>query len=243
MIVRAIRAFCLTACLGVGLAQAAHATDFVFPTTVPQSQGPNWAGFYLHNNSNGAGSAAVPWTTLATPNGFSSAGTATPAVSDSFGYNFQAGNFVFGLEGSLAAANFDGKFTAPTAAPFLPAAGAWTPNMSWLGTVTGRIGYSFGQWLPYMKGGFASAGVVSPFAGAGAAVGSFSQSSEVGGWTAGVGVEYQLTPKLSLGLEYLYTDVGNGAPGGPPISAGPEMYSTALKTQSLLGRLNYKAGW
>ena len=58
---------------------------------------------------------------------------------------------MFGLEGSLAAANFDGRFTAP----YLPGmtAGGWTPNMNWLGTVTGRVGYSFGQWLPYVKGG------------------------------------------------------------------------------------------
>jgi hypothetical protein len=27
------------------------------------------------------------------------------------------------------------------------------------------------------------------------------------------------------------------------MSGSPEMYSTALKSQSLLGRLNYKGGW
>jgi opacity protein-like surface antigen len=106
-------------------------------------------------------------------------------INDSFGYNFQAGNFVFGLEGALSAANFDGRFTSP----FVP---------------------------------------------------------EVGGWTAGVGLEYQLTPKLSLGLEYLYTDLG-GSSSGAPASIGSgsslEVYNNALKTQSLLGRLNYKAGW
>ena len=80
------------------------------------------------------------------------------------GDNFQSGNVVFGLEGSFAAANFDGKFTAP----YLPAtsAGGWTPNMNWLGTVTGRVGYSVGQWLPYVKGGFAAADVGSPLQGA-----------------------------------------------------------------------------
>ena len=228
------------AALGACLAQAASATDFVFPTQPPQPQGPNWAGFYLDNRA--GGSAGVPWTTPSSPNGFSSAGTATPAVSDSFGYNFQAGNFVFGLEGSLSAANFDGRFTAP----YLPSAsGAWAPNMSWLGSVTGKVGYSFGQWLPYLKGGFAAADVGSSLAGA--PISAFSQGSEVGGWTAGVGVEYQLTPKWSMGLEYLYTDLGNSSGGAPPTLGttpnGPEVYSTALKTQSLIGRLNYKTGW
>jgi outer membrane immunogenic protein len=240
MLVRVGRAL-LGALMGVCITQAASATDFVFPTTTTQSQGPNWAGFYLKSDT-GAGGA--PWTNSGTASGFSSLGAATPAVSDSFGYNFQSGNFVFGLEGSLSAANFDGKFTAP----YFPATAGWSPNMNWLGTVTGRLGYVAGQWLPYVKGGFAAADIGSPLQGS--PVGGFSQGTEVTGWTAGVGVEYQLGSKWSLGLEYLYTDLGNGNAGGPPNTIGtvplagsPEVYSTALKTQSLLGRLNYKTGW
>ena len=43
-----------------------------------------------------------------------------------------------------------------------------------------------------------------------------------GGWTAGVGFEYQFSPKWSLGLEYLYTDLSSGAPNGAPArSAAP----------------------
>ena len=34
--------------------------------------------------------------------------------------------------------------------------------MNWAGTVTGRFGYSFGQWLPYVKGGVAAAQMTSP---------------------------------------------------------------------------------
>ncbi len=229
----------LAACMGACLAQAAGATDLNGSSvTPPAPQKPDWAGFYLRDNS--GGSSGIPWTNLGTSTAYSSPGATTPAVNDSFGYNFQAGNFVFGLEGSLAAANFDGKFTAP----YLPAAAAWSPNMNWLGTVTGRFGLSFGQWLPYVKGGFAAADVGSPLQDG--VIGGFTQSSsEHAGWTAGLGLEYQLSSKWSLGLEYLYTDLGNG--NGPPNSLGsggaPEVYSTALKSQSLLGRLNYKAGW
>lgn len=231
----------LIACVGACLTQVAAATELNnFPVTPPpQPQKPDWAGFYFRANP--GGSDSVPWTTPGTANGFTSSTSATAPVNENFGYNFQSGNFVFGLEGSLAAANFDGRFTSP----YLPAVGAWSPNMNWLGTVTGRIGYSFGQWLPYVKGGFAAAEVGSPLQGA--PIGAFSQGSQVGGWTGGLGVEYQFSSKWSLGLEYLYTDLGNGAAssanGGPPITGSPEMYSTALKSQSLLGRLNYKAGW
>lgn len=232
--------FLLAAGVATCLVQVASAMDLnFFPATSPQPQKPDWAGFYLHNNSSDPDKA--PWTTLGP--GFWSPAAPPTSVNDNFGYNFQSGNFVFGLEGSFAAANFDGRFTAP----YLPAttAAGWSPNMNWLGTVTGKVGYSFGQWLPYLKGGFAAADVGSSLQGA--PIGAFSQTTQsLSGWTAGVGLEYQITPKLSLGLEYLYTDLGNGAPGalgGPPISGSPEMYSTALKSQSLLGRLNYKAGW
>jgi outer membrane immunogenic protein len=239
VLVRKTRTFLLVTCVAACFAQAASALDLntVTPPPAKPQQKPDWAGFYFKNSSG----ASDPWTALAPSTGFTSSAAAAP-TSDTFGYNFQSGNFVFGLEGSMAAANFDGKFTAP----YLPAttAGAWTPNMNWLGTVTGRLGYSVGQWLPYVKGGFAAADVGSPLQGAGQ-LGSFTQGTTTGGWTAGVGFEYQFSPKWSLGLEYLYTDLGNApssAPGAPG-SGSPEMYSTAVKSQSLLGRLNYKAGW
>jgi opacity protein-like surface antigen len=227
------------------LAQPASALDLntVTPAPTKPQQKPDWAGFYFRNNSSGAD----PWTVLTPSVGFAAPTRAAQPTSENFGYNFQSGNMVFGLEGSLAAANFDGKFTAP----YMPAtsAGGWTPNMNWLGTVTGKVGYSVGQWLPYVKGGFAAADVGSPLQGAGQ-LGSFTQSTTAAGWTAGLGFEYQLSSKWSLGLEYLYTDLGAGAPsggagsfGGGAMAGSPEMYSTALKSQSLLGRLNYKAGW
>jgi outer membrane immunogenic protein len=225
------------------LAPAARALDLnSFPAPPAQPQKPDWAGFYIKDNSS-AGSTGIPWTTTFAPtNGFTSPAGSGGPVNESFGYNFQSGNFVFGLEGSLAAANFDGKFTSS----YLPS-GAWSPNMNWLGTVTGRFGYSFGQWLPYVKGGFAAADVGSPLQGA-PGIGAFTQSTPANGWTAGVGFEYQFSSKWSLGLEYLYTDLGSGTSsggslGGAPISGSPEMYSTALKSQSVMGTIKYKAGW
>jgi len=230
-------AFLLATCAAACLAHGASATELNYlPAPSPAPDKPGWAGFYFQGKS-AAPANNIPWTGLSSSTGFASPNLVTAPVNENFGYNFQSGNFVFGLEGSLAAANFDGKFTSP----YLPAAGAWTPNMNWLGTVTGRVGYSFGQWLPYVKAGFAAAEVGSQLQGV--PTGAFSQGTELGGWTGGIGLEYQISPKLSLGLEYLYTDLSAGAGGGAPLTGAPEVYSTALKSQSLLGRLNYKAGW
>jgi opacity protein-like surface antigen len=230
------------AALGAGVAQASAASDFdIFSVTPSQSQGPSWAGFYLRGNGPGGSETTGAWPNLGTSNPFSSIGPTSAPINDSFGYNFQSGNLVFGLDGALSAANFDGRFTSP----FVPEVGGWTPNMNWVGTVTGRFGYSFGQWLPYVKGGVAAAQMTSPLQN-GLVTGFTQSSSQRSGWTAGVGFEYQLSSKWSLGLEYLYTDLG-GSSSGPPASIGSgsslEVYNNALKTQSLLGRLNYKAGW
>jgi opacity protein-like surface antigen len=236
----------LIACFGACMTQVAAATDMgVFSLTPPSPQNKDWSGFYSRSGSSDGPGPSWMNSTGMNSTSFSSPGASRPATtSDSFGYNLQKGNFVFGVEGSFSAANFDGRFTSPN----FTAAGAWSPNMNWLGTVTGRFGYSFGQWLPYVKGGFAAASVGSSLQDG--PLGGFTQASSgqtQTGWTAGVGLEYQLSSKWSLGLEYLYTDLNNGSGTGAPNSIGaggsPEVYTTAVKSQSLLGRLNYKAGW
>lgn len=71
---------------------------------------------------------------------------------------------------------------------------------TWLGTLRGRVGYSFGAWLPYLTGGGAWGNVKVQSAGG-------SVSDTKGGWTAGGGIEYSLG-QWSAKLEYLYIDLG-----------------------------------
>ena len=228
----------IVACLIAGWTQVARATDISqFDVITPAApQKPEWAGSYLRSNG-GFGPDGAAWTSLGNSAvAFPPPGTVTHPFNENFGYNFQSGSFVFGLEGALAGTNFDGRGAG---SPYLQGVAGWSPNMNWLGTVTGRVGWSFGQWMPYVKGGFAAAEIGSPLQTS--PVTGFSQStSERNGWTAGVGVEYQMSNKWSLGLEYLYTDLNGGSSFS---GSGPEVYSTAVKSQSILGRLNYKAGW
>src|SRR5262249_58142190 len=60
-----------------------------------------------------------------------------------------------GIEGSISAADFDRSF----ASPYFPATDVWSSRLTWLTTVTGRVGYGFDNWLPYVKGGFAAGNV------------------------------------------------------------------------------------
>jgi outer membrane immunogenic protein len=213
---------------------------------------PSWAGFYIGGQV-GLGGDSVRWQNLGPSAAFSPPGAVTRDRNGGvigggqIGYNFQAGNIVLGIEGSLSAASFDGSFTSP----YAPATATWSDRATWLGTVTGRVGYAMGDWLPYVKGGLATAKLDTRIQDVG--IGGFSSgSSQHTGWTAGGGVEYRLSPKWSLGLEYLYSDLGrsNDISGpqtslasGAPIPGTNENYSTGLRSQSLMGRLNYKIGW
>ncbi len=124
------------------------------------------------------------------------------------GYNFQTGLFVWGIEGDIDYMNLKGTADAAICA-------SCTFKDTWLGTLRGRIGYSFDRWLPYLTGGLAY-GNMYVDAGNGA-----SATKTKAGWTAGAGVEYAFLGGWSTKLEYLYVDLGSitcGSPAACPLS-------------------------
>jgi outer membrane immunogenic protein len=78
-------------------------------------------------------------------------------------------------------------------------------KLDWFSTARARIGYAFGDILPYVTGGGAF-GHIDEFRGD--PFGSFSVGSTQTGWTAGAGIEYQVTRNLSVRAEYLHVDLG-----------------------------------
>ena len=78
-----------------------------------------------------------------------------------FGYNWQGwGNFVVGLEVDLegiAGGNERSFFgvTHPADAVGTPISATFKENGGFAGDVTGRLGYAWGNWMLYAKGGFA----------------------------------------------------------------------------------------
>jgi outer membrane immunogenic protein len=235
------------ACFGLASVPAALAADLgATPGYAAPPVSWGWSGFYLGGQL-GYGSDSVRWGNVGSSALFSPPGSVTHDHNGSvigggqIGYNYQTGNVVLGLEGSLSGADFSGTVLSP----YAPGTGTWSSRADWLGTVTGRVGYSLGQWLPYVKGGLATANLDTTLQNAGA----FAQSSSQHyGWTAGAGIEYKVTSKWSMGLEYLYSDLGRttdiNAPAiGAPAPALPETYTTGLRSQSVMGRLNYKIGW
>ena len=123
----------------------------------------------------------------------------------SFGYNWQQGPWVFGLEGDYSWADISGRSPvcgATTATPH-----PCGSKLDALGTARGRVGYAIGpagSLLPYITGGLAVGNLqgwdnLTPSEG----------SRFRAGWTAGAGIEARLAPQWTAKLEYLHVDLGH----------------------------------
>lgn len=162
------------------------------------------------------------------------------------GYNWQFGNWLFGIEGMRTWLGMKGRTGAVLAA--FPNA-TYETKLEWVSTFTPRLGFAVGNWLVYAKGGFAYAHAESRLDNPTFATGhaTFREKTDYSGWTAGLGVEFALTSNWILGVEYNYYNFGaerfgglvlvNGAAAG----TGPD-YNIDLTASAVVARLSYKSG-
>ena len=125
-------------------------------------------------------------------------------IGGSLGYNWQAGSWVFGLEGDYSLANIGGGSSTCGAASPLPHPCA--TRIESLGTLRGRVGWAVGatgKWLPYLTGGLAVGQIKASDALLPASGRDFRT-----GWTVGGGLEVVLAPSWTAKAEYLYVDLG-----------------------------------
>jgi outer membrane immunogenic protein len=106
------------------------------------------------------------------------------------GYNWQSGQFVFGVEGDIQA-----NGASDTFAP-------WKFSNTWFGTARGRVGYAINNLLVYGIGGLAFGELRGETFG-------LSESHTTAGWTLGAGAEVGLTQNWSAKVEYLYIDLSD----------------------------------
>ena len=215
----------------------------------------NWAGVYVGGHA-GAAWAKTDWHWI-NDNYFADAGDRSKIDPFSYiagvhgGVQHQWGCFVAGLEATYSA----GDITKDIASPFFPTLDTHSASLSRVTTVTGRLGYSAGDWLLYGKGGYAGARVelfaqTNFLPGFGDAQ---SQSDQWhNGWTVGTGFEVQLGSALGksmiFGLEYNYIDLGSRShtlacvpagcfgPADPIVNADVNMHVVTARLTFLLGR-------
>jgi outer membrane immunogenic protein len=123
------------------------------------------------------------------------------------GYNFQFGNVVLGIEADLELAHLRGGFSDQPVPPLNPG-GTGTTEIDWQGSLRGRVGYSFDRVMIYGTAGLAFARIEHVYTNLTTLV-SESTARVRTGWTAGVGLEYSITPSMTTRIEYRYSDYGN----------------------------------
>jgi len=165
-----------------------------------------WTGFYIGING-GYGGDRMDYgspigSTKVTSSGFLGGGQ--------IGYNWQfpTSQFVLGAE-----VDFQGSSIRASTESFGvggATAGLGT-KLEWFGTARGRIGYAFGQFMPYVTGGFAYGRLTDYAYASGVGGGSFSAGGTHTGWTAGAGLEYAITKNLTFKTEYDYMQLGRTA--------------------------------
>jgi outer membrane immunogenic protein len=232
----------------------------------------NWTGFYVGVNAGGAwgrsDASTIP--AYSPPGYFATTSPGAIAIagaqrlnSSGFtggltaGYNWQAGNVVFGVESDF---NYLGLKVSSSGSGIYPCCvtTGFTVNSSvstdWLMTFRPRVGIAANNWLFYVTGGLALANVKSNFSFTdtfATATESAAISKTKAGWTVGAGTEYALMNGWSIKAEYLYVDLGresttstNLAAFTPsfPFPSNPFTHSVDMRTNIVRAGLNYKFG-
>lgn len=170
----------------------------------------NWTGFYIGVHGGGAwahsnvtdvdayAAAALPGTvTTVNTSGFLAGGQV--------GYNWQANQYVFGIEADGGWMDIGG--TAP-----LTGTGSGTRvglRSGSYGDITGRLGLAFNSALLYVKGGWAFLDDASQFSTVSGSFSGRTTHSFNNGYVIGAGIEYGFTPNWSAKVEYLHFNFGD----------------------------------
>ena len=226
--------------VALGMAAPAVAADLpARPYTPPPMVAAiyDWSGFYIGGNGGwGQSRNCVDFGIF--PDGCreSSGGLA----GGQLGYRWQAGTWVFGLEGQGDWADLSNTRVSV----FRPAFSTRTKTDG-IGLFTGQIGWAWNTALFYVKGGFAVTSnrfsILDTFTSAELA----SASSTRWGGTVGVGWEWGFAPNWSAGIEYDHLfmgDANNSFSVANPIVAGA-LNRITQDVDMVTVRVNYRFGW
>ena len=206
------------ALLGLGVsAQAAdlHGRSLKDAPAAPVAYGPghSWAGLYV------GGSAGYGWgdaTNTVTVSGSEDGENFGPIVLGKskddldggiygahIGYNWQRGHLVAGVEAGINGTSMESTTDFGSGGEE-----SGKNELNWYATTVARLGYAEGSWLVYGFGGVAWGNVDTTVDSI-----SVTRSSDHVGWTAGLGVEYAVSERLSLRAEYSHVDLGEDTVG------------------------------
>lgn len=212
-----LKALLLASVFG-GIASTAFAADLIVdapPVYVePEAASGGWDGPYIGFNF-GYGSGASDHNDVVTTIG--DMGMVGWLAGGQIGYNVTvAAGLVLGVEGALDWTNVTGTYVGP--GPDI------TQTNNWEGSITGRIGFDAGAFMPYVLGGVAFVGTdrTSSF-------GPITESAIHTGYTVGVGAAAMVAENASIFGELRYNNFGNHTYLTLPSDPGVGLTSTEVR--------------
>jgi high affinity Mn2+ porin len=229
----------------------ASATDSPGTTPFKAQRIYDWSGFYVGAHF-GYGLGRSDWTAQNTA-------SAGPPLVGSVDLESRAGGLVGGLQAGysellpsrvLVGIETDLSFpnylngSQTISSPSIGQA-RYSDAVEFAGTVRGRLGYAFGNWLVYGTAGFVLAyDQLSRTQQTGIPIGGTAlpdaeQSQMLGriGWAVGAGVEYGFEPNWSAKAEYRFSEFGTHT---NVFAQGAQQFRSDLALHQVLLGLNYR---
>lgn len=122
------------------------------------------------------------------------------------GYDWQAGPWVFGVLGEAGTSGIEDRVTGFSTTP---ANYVFQRETQYLLAARARLGYAVGRYLPYVTAGYATARVENNYSSTNVA-NSFTPrtlETDANGFQVGGGIETRVSDRLSIGVEYIYSDL------------------------------------
>ena len=189
----------------------------------------NWTGFYIGAHVGGAFNGSDSF--LATPGIVGAQKDGSFIGGGQIGADYQfSPNWLLGIEGQISGMTDSNRTFTDTVG-----VGTLRDRSDWLASVTGRLGYTWGPGLIYVKGGAAFRD--NGLTGTGTFVGGVTNRDDTG-YTVGGGLEYMFAPAWSAKIEYQYYNFGTTDVVAP---AGVISYKDDLHT--VKAGINYHFNW
>ena len=191
----------------------------------------NWTGFYVGGHVGGAFKGNEEFAGVSNNND----GRFLGGVQVGGDYQF-APNWVAGVEGQYSWLNNKNNSVA------LPGVGyVYSFNQRGLGSVAGRVGYTWGPALLYVKGGYAYSDYTNSLSLNGAPAAFALDDSHHDGYTVGAGLEYMFVQNWSGKIEYQYYNFGKASFLTPVALAA--FGRDRLDEHAVRAGINYRFNW
>lgn len=189
--------------LALAFSAAVVFSGLLAPATAQAEDTFSWSGFYV------GGVAGYNWNDDLTSEYITATGDARnitfpydpkgASAGLKAGINFEAGSFVYGVEGDFELTNIKGTFIDR-----IENIGRGDDTYDWQASLRARMGLSMDRFMVYGTGGVAVAQIENAYTLVPFGISENFKETHMG-WTAGAGVDYAITDHLIAGIEYRFT--------------------------------------